>query len=139
SARSRSSAPTASRCATRRSPTHCSPPASAARTRGCACVPEGDTIHLAATRLHAALAGQELTHSDLRVPRLATVDLAGRRVEAVAARGKHLLMRLAGGLTLHSHLRMDGSWHLYRPDERWRGGPAFEVRAVLVTAPWTAV
>src|SRR5690606_2470140 len=51
----------------------------------------------------------------------------------------HLLMRLAGGLTLHSHLRMDGSWHLYRPDERWRGGPAFEVRAVLATAPWTAV
>lgn len=102
-------------------------------------MPEGDTIHLAATRLHAALAGQELTHSDLRVPRLATVDLAGRRVEAVAARGKHLLMRLAGGLTLHSHLRMDGSWHLYRPDERWRGGPAFEVRAVLATAPWTAV
>jgi len=59
-------------------------------------VPEGDTVHLAATRLHAALAGQVLTRADLRVPRLATVDLAGRAVAAVAARGKHLLMRLDG-------------------------------------------
>jgi formamidopyrimidine-DNA glycosylase len=102
-------------------------------------VPEGDTIHLAASRLHAALAGQALIRTDLRVPRLATTDLAGRVVENVTARGKHLLMRVAGGLTLHSHLRMEGSWHLYRAGETWRGGPDWQVRAVLQTASWSAV
>lgn len=54
-------------------------------------MPEGDTVYLAATRLNAALAGQILTKTDLRVPRFATVDLSGRRVGEVAARGKHLL------------------------------------------------
>jgi endonuclease-8 len=48
-------------------------------------------------------------------------------------------MRLSGGVTIHSHLRMEGSWHLYRPGEKWRGGPDFQVRAVLETAPWIAV
>jgi endonuclease-8 len=102
-------------------------------------VPEGDTIHLVASRLHAALAGQPLTRSDLRVPQLATVDLAGRTIDGVAARGKHLLLRVGGSLTLHSHLRMDGAWHLYRPAEHWRGGPEWQVRAVLATAAWTAI
>ncbi|MDX2166573.1 MAG: DNA-formamidopyrimidine glycosylase family protein [Deltaproteobacteria bacterium] len=102
-------------------------------------MPEGDTIHLAATRLHAALAGDALTRSDLRVPRLATTDLAGRTIENVRARGKHVLMRLDGGLTLHSHLRMEGAWHLYRAGEAWRGGPDWQVRAVLQTASWRAV
>ncbi len=102
-------------------------------------MPEGDTIHLAATRLHAALAGQVLTRSDLRVPRLATADLSGRGVDNVVARGKHLLMRISGGLTLHSHLRMEGSWHLYRAGEKWRGGPEWQIRAVLATATWSAI
>jgi endonuclease VIII len=102
-------------------------------------MPEGDTVWRACRRLHQALAGQVLTRSDLRVPSLATTDLAGHTVEQVAARGKHILMRLSGGLTLHSHFRMDGSWHLYRPGERWRGGPQHQVRAVLETAAWTAV
>ncbi|HSP96858.1 MAG TPA: DNA-formamidopyrimidine glycosylase family protein [Candidatus Dormibacteraeota bacterium] len=102
-------------------------------------MPEGDTVHLVAARLQAALAGQRLTRSDLRVPRLATVDLGGRIVDNVAARGKHLLLRIGGPLTLDSHLRMDGAWHLYRPAERWRGGPEWQVRAVLATEAWTAV
>ena len=102
-------------------------------------MPEGDTIHVVASRLHAALAGQRLTRSDLRVPRLATVDLGGRTVADVTARGKHLLMRVEGGLTLHSHLRMDGAWYLHHPGERWRGGPDWEVRAVLATEPWIAI
>ncbi len=101
-------------------------------------MPEGDTVFVAASRLQRALAGQELTKTDFRVPRFATVDLAGRNLEEVVARGKHLLFRIDGGVTLHTHYKMDGSWHLYRGGERWRG-PAFQVRAVLETAQWVAV
>jgi len=102
-------------------------------------VPEGDTVWLTARRLHAALGGQSLVRGDLRVPKLATVDLAGRRVLEVVARGKHLMARLEGEVTLHSHLRMDGAWHLYAPGERWRGGAPHQVRAVLETRSRTAV
>ena len=101
-------------------------------------MPEGDTVFLAATRLHAALARQTLTRTDFRVPRIATVDLAGRAVEAVRSHGKHLLFRIAGGVTLHTHFKMNGSWHLYRPGERWQG-PGWQVRALLETEPWVAV
>jgi formamidopyrimidine-DNA glycosylase len=101
-------------------------------------VPEGDTVFLAATRLNAALAGQTLTRTDFRVPRIATVDLVGRTVERVVSHGKHLLFRIAGGVTLHTHFKMNGSWHLYRPGERWKG-PEWQVRALLETASWVAV
>jgi formamidopyrimidine-DNA glycosylase len=101
-------------------------------------MPEGDTVLVAATRLHAALAGERLLATDFRVPRFATADLAGQTVREVAARGKHLLLRTDAGVTLHSHLKMEGAWHLYRPGERWRG-PDFQVRVVLRTAPWVAV
>jgi endonuclease VIII len=94
-------------------------------------VPEGDTVWLAAQRMRAALAGKVLRRSDFRVPALAEVDLTGREVLSVTPRGKHLLTRFGGGLTLHTHFRMDGSWHLYRPGERWSGGPDWQVRAVL--------
>ncbi|MEU6845509.1 DNA-formamidopyrimidine glycosylase family protein [Streptomyces sp. NPDC046716] len=102
-------------------------------------MPEGDTVLQAAKRLHTALAGQVLTRSDLRVPRFATADLTGRDVLDVTARGKHLLTRIEGGLTLHSHLRMDGSWKIYAPGERWRGGPAHQIRAILGNETRTAV
>ena len=102
-------------------------------------MPEGDTVWLAAHHLHQALAGRQLVRSDFRVPQLATTDLAGRRVLEVVARGKHLLTRVDGGLTLHTHFRMDGSWHLYRPDERWRGGPESDVRLVLEVPDRVAV
>jgi endonuclease VIII len=105
-------------------------------------MPEGDTVWLAARRLHDALSGQMLTTSDLRVPQLATVDLTGRTVIEVRSRGKHLLLRLEGGATgttLHTHLRMDGAWHLYRPGQRWHGGPAWQVRAVVGNPHWQAV
>lgn len=97
-------------------------------------MPEGDTVWLTARRLHDALAGQLLTHSDFRVPRLATSDLSGRRVADVTARGKHILTHVDGGLTLHSHLGMEGSWRIGRPGARTGGGPAHQVRAVLTTA-----
>src|SRR5829696_348178 len=101
-------------------------------------MPEGDTVFLAATRMHTALAGQRLIATDFRVPRFATADLSGQVVREVAARGKHLLLRTDAGTTLHTHFKMEGSWHLYRARERWRG-PDFQVRAVLRTEPWVAV
>lgn len=102
-------------------------------------MPEGDTVWRVARRLREALAGRPLTRCDLRTPRLATVDLTGREVLDVVPCGKHLLTRFEGGLTLHSHLRMDGAWQIYAPAERWRGGPAHQIRAILATTEHTAV
>ncbi|WP_448627440.1 DNA-formamidopyrimidine glycosylase family protein [Geodermatophilus sp. URMC 64] len=96
-------------------------------------MPEGDTVWLAAQRMHRALAGATLRRGELRVPQLAAVDLAGVGVREVVPRGKHLLIRLADDRTLHSHFRMDGSWHIYRSGGKWRGGPAYDIRAVLTT------
>lgn len=93
-------------------------------------MPEGDTVFLTARRLHDALAGRALLRGELRHPRLVGHDLAGRTVLEVRSAGKHLLTRFDDATTLHSHLRMDGSWHLYRPGQRWRG-PANQVRAIL--------
>jgi len=100
-------------------------------------MPEGDTVFRTARRLDEALAGREVTRFDLRVPQLATVDLRGQVVHGVVPRGKHLLMRI-GEHTLHSHLRMDGAWFVYRPGEKWRH-PAFKVRAIVGTAEREAV
>jgi endonuclease VIII len=107
-------------------------------------VPEGDIVWRAAHRLNAALAGRVLTLSDLRWPSLATVDLTGREVTEVASRGKHILTRVAAAgaeppVTLHSHLRMEGSWHVHRTGERWRSRGESGVRAVLANDTWTAV
>ena len=102
-------------------------------------MPEGDTVWQSARRLHSALADKVLTRSDLRVPTYATADLTGRRVLDVTPRGKHLLTRIEGGLTLHSHLRMDGSWKVYENGQRWSGGPSHQIRAILGTTDRTAV
>jgi endonuclease VIII len=102
-------------------------------------VPEGDTVWLSAKRMHDALAGRPLTVSDFRVPQLATTDLTGRVVHEVVARGKHMLTRVEGGLTLHTHFRMDGTWHLYRPGDTRSGGPDWQVRVVLANDEWEAV
>ena len=99
---------------------------------------EGDTVFAIAARMHDALAGRVLTATDLRVPRFATADLSGQVVREVCARGKHLLVRTDHGVSVHSHLGMDGAWRLYDPGERWRGR-AFEVRAVLTTEDRIAV
>lgn len=102
-------------------------------------MPEGDTVFLTARRLHEALAGRVLTQTDFRVPRLATTDLSGQHVDETVSRGKHLLTRLGNGLTLHTHLRMDGSWRQFRTGRRWIGGPAHEIRVVLANDDWTAI
>jgi len=101
-------------------------------------MPEGDTVYLTARRLDAALAGHRLRRAELRHPRWITHDLTGRTVLAVRSVGKHLFTRFDAGLSLHSHLRMDGSWHLYRPTDRWRQA-AHEARAVLATEERVAV
>ncbi|SFM75900.1 endonuclease-8 [Pseudonocardia ammonioxydans] len=95
-------------------------------------------MYLAGKRLHTALAGQRLVRGELRHPRLVQHDLAGSTVGAVVPVGKHLFTRFDDGRSLHSHFRMDGAWHLYRPGMRWRR-PAHEARAVLETADRVAV
>jgi endonuclease-8 len=92
-------------------------------------VPEGDTVFRSARALNEVLAGQVLDRCDIRVPAFATVDLTGERVESVVSVGKHLLHRI-GEFTIHSHLKMEGSWHIYRGDTAWRR-PAWQARAIL--------
>ncbi|MGH3615855.1 MAG: DNA-formamidopyrimidine glycosylase family protein [Pseudonocardia sp.] len=101
-------------------------------------MPEGDTVYLAGKRLHAALAGRELLRGELRHPRLVEHDLVGRTVLGVRSVGKHLLIRFDDGRSLHSHFRMDGSWHLYRPGMAWKRS-AHEARAVLEITERVAV
>jgi endonuclease-8 len=102
-------------------------------------VPEGDTVWLTAHRLHQALAGRQLTVSDFRVPALATVDLRGRTVTEVLARGKHLLTRVDEDLTVHSHLRMDGSWYISPTSgPAPRRHPQHMIRALLGNPDWLA-
>lgn len=100
-------------------------------------MPEGDTVFQTARRL-AALTGHTLTASDFRVPSLATADLAGRRVLGTEPRGKHLLTRVEGDLTLHTHLKMEGRWDVQAAGGRWRR-PAHEARVVLHTADLEAI
>lgn len=111
-------------------------------------MPEGDAVWRTARRLHEALAGRTLVSADLRWPSLATARLGGLAVTEAVPRGKHILVRFGNGWTLHSHLRMDGSWRVEptrprpvsarRAPGRMSQGPGF-VRAVLVTDQWTAV
>jgi len=106
-------------------------------------MPEGDTIFRTAEVLRAALENRRILRARAqpqpglrRVPDLGR--LIGATVVTVEARGKHLLIGLDNGLTLRSHLRMSGSWHRYRPGERWRL-PARHASAVLETAEAVAV
>lgn len=103
-------------------------------------MPEGDTVWRTARRLHQALSGQLLTTSDLRWPSLATTDLSGARTLEVVSRGKHILHRLDSGLTLHSHLRMDGQWRVQEASALARSrltNPA--IRAIVGSAQWGAI
>ena len=88
-------------------------------------------------QLDSALAGRVLTRSDFRVPRFATTNLAGRTVHEATARGKHLLIRVEGGVTVHTHLRMDGSWRIW-PASRYPPRD-HRVRLVLANEAWQAV
>ena len=100
-------------------------------------MPEGDVVWYTARRLHEALAGRVLIRSDFRVPRLATADLSGDVVTDTVSRGKHLLTRTKSGLTVHTHLKMDGSWRVRPAAERLRD--SHRIRLLLVNEEWQAV
>jgi endonuclease-8 len=100
-------------------------------------MPEGDTVWRTARQLHDALAGRPLTSCDIRVPQWATVDLTGITVDEAASRGKHLFIR-AGDVSLHTHLKMEGAWHVYATGARWRR-PAHSARVVLENVDHQAV
>jgi endonuclease-8 len=105
-------------------------------------MPEGDTIFRAARSLHKALAGHQVTKFDTAYAHLSRVDdetpIAGRMIERCEAAGKHLLIVLDGDLILRTHMRMSGSWHLYRHGERWWRGPQ-AMRVRIDTDVWVAV
>src|SRR4051812_4189487 len=105
-------------------------------------MPEGDTIFRAARTLNKALAGRTVVRFDSVFSQLTRVDdtrpIRGRIVERVDARGKHLLIWFSGDLVLRTHMRMHGSWHIYRPGERWQR-PRADMRIVLGTADYEAV
>jgi endonuclease-8 len=94
-------------------------------------VPEGDTLFRTAAGLRPYLVGRVVTAARANgpgpVPQVRR--LVGQQITAVDSVGKNLLIRFAGGLELRTHLRMNGSWHRYRPGERWRRPPG---RARLV-------
>ncbi len=100
-------------------------------------MPEGDTVWRTARHLHEALADRELTRTDFRVPAFATVDLRGEVVDEVVSHGKHLLIRTPEH-SIHSHLKMEGAWHVYRLGSPWRR-PGHSARAVLENDEWQAV
>jgi formamidopyrimidine-DNA glycosylase len=101
-------------------------------------MPEGDVIWATARRLREALAGQVLTRSDFRVPKFATVDLSEQLVTEVVPRGKHLLVRTSGGLTVHTHLKMDGFWRVRAVRPGVRPVESFKLRLLLANAQWEA-
>jgi len=105
-------------------------------------MPEGDTIFRTARTLHRALAGRVVTKFESVYSQLTRVDadapIAGRVIEKVEARGKHVLMWFSGDLALRTHMRMHGSWHIYRPGERWQR-PRHEMRIAIETDAFHAI
>lgn len=100
-------------------------------------MPEGDTIHRAATRLKGVLVGETVERVESRWLGESANSLTGRQIQDVIARGKHLLMVFDNERVLHSHMGMTGSWHIYRPGERWlkpaqRAAVSLECRQVCV-------
>jgi endonuclease-8 len=105
-------------------------------------MPEGDTIARAARTLKRALVGRTVRRFESAYPVLTRVDvdapIAGRTVADVTSRGKHLLIAFSGDLVLRTHMRMNGSWHVYKPGERWRRA-AREMRVLIETDAYVAV
>ena len=106
-------------------------------------MPEGDTIWRAARALHAALAGRVVTKFATTSPDIspaAARAIPGHTIRGVEARGKHLLMTLScdgEDVVLHTHMRMNGEWHIYAAGERWRRA-ASRARVVVETEAYVA-
>lgn len=105
-------------------------------------MPEGDTIFRAARTIKRALAGQVVTRFETQLPHLQRIHddspIIGRAVEDVSASGKWMTMRFSGDLILLTHMLMSGSWHIYRPGEKWQR-PRHEMRIVIGTEKFEAV
>jgi len=105
-------------------------------------LPEGDTIFRAARTLHRVLAGKEVTRFESVYPALTRIaddhPIVGRTIESVSARGKHLLIAFSGDLILRTHMRMNGSWHIYPAGARWQR-PARDMRVLVGTCDAVAV
>ncbi|WP_129336820.1 DNA-formamidopyrimidine glycosylase family protein [Cellulomonas endophytica] len=102
-------------------------------------MPEGDVLRRTGQRLDLALAGQGVVRTDLRWPSAATATFTGATVVGTRPYGKHLLTRFSDGRTLHTHLRMDGSWRIVRTGSPEAAGRSPRVRAVVAGAGWTAL
>jgi endonuclease-8 len=92
-------------------------------------MPEGDTLHRTASGLAPHLVGRAVSAARVRAGGPQVGRIVGATITSVEALGKNLLIRFDNGLEIRTHLRMTGSWHRYRPGERWRRSPA---RARLV-------
>jgi endonuclease VIII len=105
-------------------------------------MPEGDTIYRTARAMGRALTGKPVTGFRSTYPLLTRFNddtpLAGQIVDRVESRGKWLLIRFSGGATLATHMLMSGSWHIYRPGERWQK-PASQMRIVLENREYQTV
>jgi endonuclease-8 len=105
-------------------------------------MPEGDTIFRAARALGRALGGRVITGFRSTYPLLARFNddtpLAGQTVDRIESRGKWVLMHFSGGATLATHMLMNGSWHIYKPGERWQA-PSSAARIVIETSDYVAV
>jgi endonuclease VIII len=105
-------------------------------------LPEGDTIFRAAHTLNRALARKVVTRFESVFPALMRLaddmPVVGRTIESVRSQGKHLLILFSEGLTLRTHMRMNGSWHIYRHGERWQR-PARDMRILIATSDFVAV
>ena len=101
-------------------------------------MPEGDTIFRTATTLRRWLGGREVTRAESRADAPRLERLVGATLDEVEAQAKHLLMRFSNGLTLHTHMQMTGSWHVYREGERWKK-PHRQAKVVLGSAERLAV
>lgn len=102
-------------------------------------MPEGDTVRRSARTLDQALTGRMLERAELRWPSVVGVDLTGRTVLSTVSYGKHLLTRVDDGRTVHTHLRMEGSWKIARSGTPGARGAGPYIRAVLGNAVWTAL
>src|ERR1051325_2857442 len=101
-------------------------------------MPEGDTIFRVARTLEKVLGGKNITAFWSPLPELSESELVGQRIERVEPRGKNLLVHLDDGRALYTHMRMTGSWHVYRPGETWQK-PERQAKAVIETADMVAV
>lgn len=86
-------------------------------------VPEGDTLHRVAQQISIQICGKQILAARARAELHGAPELAGHTLSRAEARGKHLLLSVDNGITVHSHLGMTGSWHIYPRGERWRKPP----------------